>query len=497
MADVILFRPKISETTLTGLKPQLPMGLLCIAAPLVEAGYKVKIIDEQIRPFWSDELDKELNDSTICVGISSMTGSPILGGLEFAKVVKNRFDIPIVWGGLHPSMLPEQTLQNDLVDIIVKGEGEEAFLKIVNALKSGDDPENIPNVGFKRNGRIKFYPPNKFVDLNTLSLLPYHLVDCESYIKIERGQFSNCRRIFVLHTDRGCPHKCGFCYNTNINNSKWRYLRAPQVVDQIEYLLKNFSLDGIEFLSDNFFVNKKRVTEICKEIIKKKIKFSWHADCRIDYFAKYDDSFIDLLEESGCVSLTFGIESGSPKILDLIRKDINLDDVFIVNKKIKKRKISVGYHFMAGFPGETKEDILETYKIMLKLYSEYPDAIFLGPSLYTPYPGTFLYDKCLERGFKPPRNLEDWARFDWYTNPCLPFAELDYSKKWLTRSANIARRGSIHGKGLSYIGWWYRVRMRLIIKFKIIGPQPEEMLVSWIRFIKMMVISTKKLLKIN
>ena len=405
MADVILFRPKMSKGETITLDYRPPLGLLSIAAPLTKNNYKVKIVDAETNLYWLEDLDKELDESTVCVGVSSMTGRQISRGLKFSKIVKDRFNIPVIWGGLHASMLPEQTIKNDLVDVVVKGEGEEAFLKIVTTMKYGNSLKNIPNVWWKENGKICSNPMAQFIDLNNFNSLPYHLLDCEKYIKIERAYFPGCRRTFELHTDRGCPHRCGFCYNININGHKWRCFTASKVIEQIECLVKKFSLDGINFVADNFFVDKQRVADICNEIIKRKIKIAWHADCRIDYFAGYDDSFIALLKESGCKVLTFGVESGSQRILNLIHKDINLDKVFKVNEKLKKWQMGVYYHFMAGFPGETKEDLLETYRVMLELHDKYPRARFYGPSIYTPYPETPLYHRCIEMGFKSPEDL--------------------------------------------------------------------------------------------
>lgn len=484
MADVILFRPKISKGEAKSLSPRPPLGLLFISASLIAHNYKIKIIDEETNFDWPNDLSREIDSSTICVGISSMTGNQILGGLEFAKVIKNRFGIPVVWGGLHASMLPEQTIKNELVDIIVRGEGEELFLKIVTALKQGGSFQDIPNVWWKENGKIHSNPNDQFIDLNNFSSLPYHLLNCETYIRAKRSSHPNCKRVFDLHTDRGCPHKCRFCYNININKCRWRGFAASIVVEQIEYLAKKFSLDGINFVGDNFFVDKKRVIDICREIIGRKIKIAWHADCRIDYFAKYEDSFIALLKESGCNVLTFGIESGSQKILNLIDKGIELGDVFKVNERLKQFNLGVSYHFMAGFPDETKEDLLQTYKVMLKLYDEHPNANFLGPSVYTPYPGTPLYHRCLERGFNPPDTLEDWAKFDWDEKTCLPFIEPAYSK-WLMKSVNVVKSANITKRvpGLQWTGFWFKIRTKMIIKFNIIGPQPEGILINFVKIV--------------
>jgi len=480
MSDVILFRPKVLKGKAKVIRPRPPLGLLFIAAPLVKNNYDVKIIDEESSFCWQDELGAALNSSTICVGITSMTGNQISNALKFSRIVKDRFNIPVVWGGLHATMLPEQTIKNNLVDIVVKGEGEESFLRIVTALKCRESLNNIPNVWWKEGSTVHSNDMSRrFININEISPLPYHLLNCESYINVKRSSHPNCKRIFDLHTDRGCPHRCGFCYNINMNERIWRAFTADRIVEQIEYLIKNFSLDGINFLGDNFFVDKKRVIDICNEIVKRNIKFIWHADCRIDYFAKYDNSFIDLLKKSGCKVLTFGVESGSQKILNLINKDINLDDVFKVNEKLKKWQIGVNYHFMAGFPEETKEDLIQTYRVMLKLCDKYPGALFLGPSIYTPYPGTPLFDKCIEMGFGPPDKLEDWAEFGWTENTRLPFIEPNYSR-WLMRTVNVVNGVNVLKRifDLKWIRQWFKIRIKFIIEFNIIGPQVEERLIN-------------------
>ena len=493
MADVILFRPKASKEKGRALDPRPPWGLLFAATPLVENNYKVKIIDEEVNPHWEEDLEDELNASTLCVGVSSMTGWQILGGLRFSRIVKEWLGVPVVWGGLHASMLPEQTVENNFVDIVVRGEGEEALLKIVNALKSGESIDGIPNVWWKDGGRIKSNPKSRFIDLNKLSLLPYHMLECDKYRSREPSALPGCKRIIDVLTDRGCPHRCGFCYNINMNNRAWRSISAPRVIEQIEYLVKNFSVDGINFLGDNFFVNKERVRDICSEIIKRKFKITWHADCRIDYFAGYDDSFIDMLTESGCKVLTFGIESGSPRISALINKDITVEQVIKVNKSLKKHRIGASYHFMAGFPEETREDLLDTYKLMLKLNEEYPKANFLGPSIYTPYPGTPLYHKCIEMGFKPPKRLEDWAGFGWDEKTSLQFLNPEYLK-WMMKSANVIKYANIVKRvsGLEWLGWWFWLRTKIIIRFNIIGPQPE---IALIQCLESVIAFTKRLLK--
>lgn len=489
MAEVILFRPRILSEKDRGMHLRPPWGLLYLAAPLVKNNYRVKIIDEEIDLNWQEELSKELDESTICVGVSSLTGRQILGGLRFSKIIKDRSNIPVVWGGAHPSILPEQTIKNELVDIVVQGEGEEPFLKIVHALKQGNSLKGIPNVWYKENNKIYSNLDSQFTDLNNLPPLPYYLLDHEIYLEKNRSYFLDCKRDFEINTDRGCPHRCGFCHIYSICKGEWRAQVPSKVVEHVEYLIKNFKIDGIYFLGDNFFVDKDRVADICLKMIKRKIDLPWRANCRIDYFEKYDDSFIDLLVASSCKVLGFGIESGSERILGLIDKGITLDKVFKVNERLKKKHITPHYYFMVGFPTETKKEALQTYELMMKLYDAYPNSnAVYSVRIYCPYPGTPLHHICEEMGFKSPDNLGGWAKMEWDVSN-LPFLSADYTK-WLEKSVHTVVNRTFCSP--RWIRWWFRIRTRILIKFKAIGPQPEEWLVT---FAKIIVRINKKLFK--
>jgi len=150
-------------------------------------------------------------------------------------------------------MLPEQTIMNSLIDIVVRGEGEESFLKIVTALKCGNSLNDIPNIWWKDNDKVYSTPTDGLINLDNLPPLPYQLLDFEKYIEIPQTNLPNCKRIIEVYTERGCCHRCGFCYNINMHQCKWRALAASKVVEQIECLVKNFALDGINFNADNLF----------------------------------------------------------------------------------------------------------------------------------------------------------------------------------------------------------------------------------------------------
>ncbi|MFH1593982.1 MAG: radical SAM protein [Candidatus Omnitrophota bacterium] len=418
MAEIVLFRPKSDRAVISG---SYPLGVIYIATPLADKGFTVKIVDGEAYPDWRTEVENAIDSSTICAGVSVMTGGSIKSALDFSKAVKKIKQIPIVWGGIHPSFLPEQTIKNDLVDIVVTGEGEKKFLDVVECIRNHKSLDSVKGILFKRSGKInRSQPEDNLLDLNSLSTPRFDLVDVNYYASHKRPYFQSKQRGLDLNVDRGCPNRCAFCYNLRFNKRRWRSMTSEKILNMIEALTKKYSVNAITFVSDNFFANKKRVHEICKGLIDRKIEIEWHTDIRADTFLSYEDDLIELIKRSGCVSMTFGIESGSDRILKMINKDIRNETVINAHEKAKRFDFKINYHFMVGFPEETKNDIKETMKLIRILARDKQSSIN-GPNIYVPYPGTPLYDRCIELGFIPPDRLEGWENYIWYKNSRLPW----------------------------------------------------------------------------
>ncbi len=408
MAEVILFRPDGGYTKKLGAR-RLPLGLMHIAAPLVERGISVAIVDGLISDDWREELQAHLSEETICVGVSVMTGSPIVAALEFSRLVKQQHKAPVLWGGMHPSMLPLETIEHELVDMVIEGEGEESLLHLVQALRSSGDLDAVPGLYYKRDGKVrKSAVPMRTIDLDSQPLPSYDLVDAESYVPQKLHYLGDCERSIELKTDRGCPHRCAFCYNLNHNKRRWRALSADVVLDRIETLVNRYDLQGVSFVSDNFFVNKTRVADICQGILDRGLNIAWHADIRIDTFLRMDDALVDLVLKSGCSCLTFGVESGSDRMLKLINKDITVAQVKQAHERALAKGFMVNYHFLLGLPDETAGDVSATLKLMAHL-ARSPKVLLYGPCVYAPYPGTPLFDRAVELGFEAPQTLEEWV----------------------------------------------------------------------------------------
>lgn len=420
MAEIILFRPAANKLT----SHRCPLGLVYIATPLVNKGFTVKIIDEEICRDWLTELKNTVDSSSICAGISVMTGRSIKSALDFSKELRKIKQIPIIFGGIHPTFLPHQTLKNDFVDIVVMGEGEKVFLELVGHIKNGEDLSNVKGIMYKQNGKIYNNKEEDFLDLDTLSTPIYDLIDIEYYYNPKRS-FAQEGMVFDLNVDRGCPNRCAFCYNIKFNKRRWRAAKSEKVLDIIEAIIDKYGAKAINFVSDNFFVDKNRIFEICKGMIDRNFNIRWHADIRIDSFLSYDNELIGLIKDSGCAELTFGVESGSDRVLKMIDKDIKVEDVLKAHKRAREFNFNINYHFMVGFPEETKADIAQTIKLILFL-TRNNNAVIYGPSIFTPYPGTPLYDRCLELGFVPADRLEDWANYNWSGTSKIPWFSKSY-----------------------------------------------------------------------
>ncbi|MCX9012719.1 MAG: radical SAM protein, partial [Candidatus Methanoperedens sp.] len=299
------------------------------------------------------------------------------------------------------------TLENKNIDYIVKGEGEITFPVLLNALKNKNIFYDIKGIGYKDTSGIHINDASGYVDLNIISDLPYYLLDMNKYIA-KRDGFQRC---LTLETSRGCPYNCGFCSNPLIHKRKWRSLNVDNIIKKTNYLQDQFNLDGIIFQEDNFFVNTERIKEFCGKIGVNGI--GWKANCRIKYLLDKDQHFLKMLENAGCKMLQFGVESGSNRVLNLLNKGITIEDIIVVNKKLAKTNILCRYNFIVGMPTETEEEIKKTLRFIDKLRNENANLDLPFLNIYTPWPGTNLFNLAVKNGFKPPDSLEGWSKFNW------------------------------------------------------------------------------------
>ena len=379
--------------------PQVPLALLYLAASLQE-DFSVRILDMRLEDY------KKYNvGNPLFVGISCMSGLQIKYALEFARYARmqNPF-CTIVWGGVHPTLLPEQTASNQYVDIVVRGEGELIIKELANKLAFNQSLNEVDGITYKVNCTIINNPAGEVIDLDTLPIaLPYDLLQIERYPSVKSGRFH-------IQTSRGCPNRCGFCYNSFFNKNKWRGKSAKRVLDEIEYILNRFpNVKIIDPIDDNVFVDKKRVEEICYGLLERKLDVQWRANCRFDYMSTYDKQFLELIERAGCVELDFGGESGSDRLQQLICKDVTANQMLQSVEHLRRWAPSIEPYvsWMSGLPGETDEDLNQTFDLMDKMTVVNPKTQHYGIFVYTPFPSPVM--DVLPQEFKAPQSLEEWG----------------------------------------------------------------------------------------
>ncbi len=371
--------------------PTPPYSILFIADYLLKRNVEVKIFDLRFDKF-SQVFDAISNNDPEFIGISVMTGPQIYYALKICESIKKEFNkIKIVWGGIHSTILPTQTLQNEFIDFVIRGEGEKAYHELV----SGKNINQIKGLSLKKGKKI-FHNPNynqlTSSEINKLSI-PWTLINPKRYIR--NGNFN-------IITSRGCPFKCAFCYNTLFNNV-WRGWTAEKCIQELDKSL-DFGAKKITFYDDYFFANSKRIKILFNYFKEQDIK--WKAELRVN---RLDYSLAEEAKSHGCVQMYFGAESGSQRVLNILNKNISIKDIIQSAKITRDTDISADYSWMIGIPGETKTDVKKTIALIKKIKEINPKCEFSVKILF-PYPKTVIYNDAKQIGFKPPSNLLNWGK---------------------------------------------------------------------------------------
>ncbi len=414
-----------------------PFALLTIAAPLLDAGYKVKIIDQRVDSSWKSKLINELKKNPVYVAVSSMSGSQINFALQMSMVVREHAkEIPIVWGGTHPTILPEQTLKNSNIDIVVGGEGEITALELTKALEKNKELNDVKGIHFERkDGSQVNTGPRPFIDIESMLPTPWELVNPEDYVYKDFYMRDVKRTLDIGQTSRGCPYSCGYCCSAFIRKY-WRPISVKKSVERIVDDVKRFKLDSIWIRDDNFFANLERARQICQGMIDEGLDIKWYTSgTRADAINRMTHEQITTFKKAGAEVFKIGAESGSDRVLQLINKGCTVKELHMANMKAKKYDIIPAMSFIGGFPTETYDELMQTIDCMIKVKKDNPATQVESMCIYTAYPKTGLWPLALKCGLKPPQKLEEWANWGFH----------DFNDKrnpWLT-SAERRRLGNI------------------------------------------------------
>ena len=386
-----------------------PLGLLYVGSPLKKEGYSVKIIHTTF-----DEIPRKtqeiLSESPLFVGFTVLTGKHVAFAAEFSREIKRgNSKIPIIWGGVHPSLLPDQCLKDDFVDIVVIGEGEKTIVEIAKVIKNSGDLKNVYGIGFKdKNGKFVITKPNDFINLDDIQI-SWELVDFSEWCFVD---YTTQRKVVDFITSRGCTYNCGFCYNKAFNKRRWRTHSIEFVVENLKMLKKDYGINQISFCDDNFCTDIDRAIKIV-ELLNEIDIMSSYLQFRIP---SLNENLLKQLQKLGTKRILLGIESGSNRILELINKGITRELVIEKMKLLSKfPDISVNAAMIIGYPTESMKEIEMTIDLGIEISRLVPSAV-VTLQTYLPFPGSDLYNLAIKEGFIPPNRNSGWGVFDAFDN---------------------------------------------------------------------------------
>lgn len=376
-----------------------PLGIAYMAGVLQENNIDVEILDASAEDMDFKDVEKELlKRKPDLVALTALT--PTIGrALETAQVVKETLpDSIVVMGGYHPTFNFIETLEDENVDIVIRGEGEYIMLNLVQALENQSSLHDVKGIVFedKNSKEIVVNPEAPLIQdldelpfpaLNLLPMKKYRLLDMDTHMT-------------TMITTRGCPMQCSFCSSAAMHGKKIRERSVENIVDEIEYLKTNYDIDTIAFMDDTFTLKKRKVMAICDEILKRNIEIMWGCTSRVDTL---DEKLLKKMKEAGCITIFIGVESADQQQLDNMCKNTTIakiENAFKIAHKLKIRTIA---SVALGMPGDTKEIMNKTVKFVHKLKPNY--AIY---TLATPYPGTRFYKEAFEKNLI---KIKDWSKY--------------------------------------------------------------------------------------
>ncbi len=402
----------------------LPLELLQIAGIPDREGFEVVIVDAMVHADYMERL-LELCDGALLFGSSCILGFQVAHGARVARAIRERFpQLPIIWGGWFPSVTPELYLNEGVADAVALGQGELTFWETVQALEHGTDLADVPGLALLRDGQVHYTAQRPVVGFDTIPDVPWHLIDYEEYAALQanpgpwklRHKYPDPWglppgtpvRGFSYYSSFGCPEPCTFCCSPEVTGRRWKALPGELLAERLLECQERFNFNVMRFQDANFGVAEKRSNEFCETLITADAPFWWSGTYEVESLVRYKPESLDKLRDSRCHMVSPGAETGSREQQARIKKNIDTDHIEVAMREMFERGITTGTSWIIGYPGETKEAMLDTLKAAANIKHRFPgSASDIFP--FRPIPGSEDFRAAVELGYQPPASLEEWG----------------------------------------------------------------------------------------
>jgi len=392
----------------------MPMGIAYLGAVLrdrydvrlldavAEGHHLERDIDKRIFQYGLDTdmiMDRVREFGPDVVGMSCLFSNQFPVVADLARKVKDWDpDVVTVTGGTHPTFLPERTLEEEAIDYVVMGEAEESLPALLTALEKGEGFEGIDGLSWRdSDGNIRVHEKTAWIkDLDSLPFPARDMLPVEKYyrINIPFMFFSKSPRNLSISTSRGCPCRCNFCSSTRYWGGRYRTRSPESVLAELEHMKNRYGVKEVKFEDDNLTFDRKRAKALFRGMIDRGLNLSWNMPNGVMVKTLSDTEMVRLMKESGCFEVILAFESGDQYVVDnIVNKPLDLDASREIVKNVQDEGIDTHAFFIVGFPGETLQQIKNTFNYAKSLLL---DKFYVF--IFNPLPGTPLYTECLERG---------------------------------------------------------------------------------------------------
>ena len=376
-----------------------PISLVLMATIAEGEGAWVKVTDCSVEDMDFNSLDRQIDTFEPDLTIINTATATINSDLAFASSIKKRLpDSKVGAFGIHVSALPEESFaMNNALDFIIRGEPEETIKHLVVSMKNGHGLKEVEGISFRQSGRIIHNRPRQWI--TDLDSLPYPNWDLVKYLDYRLPL--NRRPFLFVATGRGCPYHCIYCTQKTYYGSAYRPRSPRRVVDELTWLCSRYGVRDFVLWSETFTLNHKYVAELCGLIRKDNLKINWSCTTRVDLV---NPGLLHEMKQAGCWLIAFGIESGSQRILDNTGKGHSVESSKAAVKMAKEAGLLVVGHFILGLPGEDKNSLMETMRLISQLNIDFAQFYCA-----VPFPGSPLYDLAMKEGWIVSK---DWSTFE-------------------------------------------------------------------------------------